>query len=140
MSDAPPLTDEEIDLVRVTFWELARRPQVPVMFYDRLFEIAPRVRPMFPNDLSEQGTKLMSMLGAVVAQLHDHATLLPIVHDLGRRHAGYGARPADYDDVGAALLWTFARNLDGRFTPEAEAAWRRAYAALAAAMLSPPAR
>lgn len=129
------LADDDIDLIRLSFQELAREPRVAGMFYDRLFEIAPHLRRLFPEQMDAQGTKLMSMLGAVVAQLHDHAMLLPVVHDLGRRHAAYGARPEDYADVKAALFWTFARCLGPRFDGAIEESWERAYAALAAAML-----
>ena len=39
------------------------------LFYDRLFIIAPHVRSLFPQDLSEQKKKLMQMLATAVANL-----------------------------------------------------------------------
>ncbi|WP_198369940.1 globin domain-containing protein [Roseomonas rosulenta] len=137
------LQDDEVDIVRGSFWHVSRMGQeTAAMFYDRLFEIAPQVRPLFPSDLAEQGTKLMSMLGSIVARLHDHEVLFPMVADLARRHVDYGAQPAHYEAVGTALMAALARTLGERFTPEVEAAWRNAYDALARTMIEaawPPA-
>lgn len=130
------LTEDEIDLVRNSFRHLAQmQGSTAGMFYDRLFEIAPEVRSLFPADMEQQCQKLMSMLGAVVAQIHDHAVLVPILGDLARRHLRYGACPAHYARVGEALLWTLDQRLGPEFTPEVRAAWERAYAALTTAML-----
>jgi hemoglobin-like flavoprotein len=130
------LNDDEIDLVRGSFWHVSRAGRETAgLFYDRLFEIAPQTRPLFPADLAEQGTKLMSMLGSIVSQLHDHDVLFPMVEDLGRRHVAYGAEPAHYEAVGAALLTALGSTLGDRFTPEVEAAWRRAFDALAQTMI-----
>lgn len=130
------LTDDEADLVRASFRELSlRQVTASLVFYDRLFEIAPALRPLFPADMGEQGTKMMSMLGIVVSQIHDLEALAPVVRDLARRHVGYGARPGHYALVGEALLWTLARGLGEDFTPAARAAWEKAYGALAATML-----
>ncbi len=137
------LQDDDIDLVRGSFWHVSRMGQETAgLFYDRLFEIAPDTRALFPTDLTEQGTKLMSMLGSIVARLHDHDVLSLMVADLGRRHVGYGAQPAHYEAVGAALMAALARTLGDRFTPEVEAAWQGAFDALARTMIEaawPPA-
>ena len=130
------LQDNDIDLVRGTFWHVSRTSQeTAALFYDHLFTIAPQVRGLFPADLSEQGTKLMSMLGSIVARLHDHDVLFPMVADLGRRHLAYGAQPAHYEAVGAALMAALARTLGDRFTPEVAAAWQNAFDALAKTMI-----
>jgi nitric oxide dioxygenase len=138
------LTDDEIDLIRVSFHDFARGGSGGgMLFYDRLFEIAPGLRSLFSGDVAAQGTKLMSMLGAIVAQLHDHDTLLPMVEDLARRHVAYGVQPPHYALVGEALLWALAKGLGTRFSPTVEAAWQHAYAALSGAMIEaayPPMR
>lgn len=138
------LLAEDIDLLRASFAILApREREVAAMFYDRLFELHPPLRRLFMNDLELQGTKLMSMLGAIVARIHDLDALAPMVEDLGRRHVAYGARPEHYDALGEALLWMLGTALGARFTPETEAAWRRTYDALSdmmqrAASAAPP--
>ena len=128
-------TPQHIELVQSSFKKV-----VPIagaaadLFYDRLFEIAPDVRPLFPQDLTEQKKKLMDMLGTAVDSLHKLDTILPAVQALGWRHKGYGVTAAHYAPVGAALLWTLEQGLGDAFTPEVKGAWTEAYSALAGVM------
>lgn len=131
------LSDAEIDVLRDSFRRVASEPELTgTVFYDRLFAMAPELRPMFPADVEQQGVKLMSMLGALVARIHDHHALLPLVTDLARRHVGYGAQPAHFELVGDALLWTLNHRIGPDFAGEPFAVWRRTYIALAELMLS----
>ena len=99
------MTPQQIDLVQTSFKKV-----VPIAATAAgLFEIAPEVRPMFPQDLKEQKVKLMAMLGTAVGSLHKLDTILPAVKALGERHKGYGVTAAHYAPVGAALLWTLGR-------------------------------
>ena len=131
------MTPEKIELVQSSFKKV-----VPIagaaadLFYDHLFEIAPEVRPMFPQDLKEQKAKLMGMLGTAVGNLHRIETILPAVKALGARHKGYGVTAAHYAPVGAALLWTLEKGLGADFTPEVKAAWTETYTTLADVMTS----
>jgi hemoglobin-like flavoprotein len=104
------------------------------LFYGRLFETAPQVRALFHGDMKEQGRKLMQMLALAVNCLDRLDDLAPALRSLGSRHVAYGVRDADYDPVGAALLWTLAQGLGEEFTPEVKDAWARTYATLAGAM------
>jgi hemoglobin-like flavoprotein len=130
------VTPHQIELVQTSFAKV-----VPIaataadLFYGRLFEIAPQVRRMFPDDLSEQKKKLMAMLGTVVAGLNRVDTLLPAVRALGRRHAGYGVTVEHYAPVGAALLWTLEKGLGEAFTAEVREAWAAAYGVLSQTMI-----
>ena len=129
------MTPQQIELVQTSFKKV-----VPIagtaadLFYGRLFEIAPEVRPMFPEDMREQKTKLMAMLGTAVTNLHKLEAILPAVKALGERHKGYGVTAAHYAPVGAALLWTLEKGLGADFTPEVKAAWTETYTALAGVM------
>ena len=69
-----------------------------------------------------------------VAGLDDLDRLIPIVEDLGRRHATYGVRDAHYDSVGTALLWTLQQGLGAAWNPETAAAWTEIYALLSGVM------
>ena len=77
-----------------------------VLFYQRLFELDPSLRPMFRGDMAEQRRKLMQVLTAAVKGLDRLEPLVPAVQELGRRHAGYGVAGRHDATVGAALLWT----------------------------------
>jgi len=104
------------------------------LFYQRLFEIDPSLRRMFPEDMTGQRKKLMQMLTAAVKGLDRLDQLVPVVQDLGRRHATYGVTDAHYDTVGAALLWTLEMGLGKGFTPEMKDAWATVYGLLATTM------
>lgn len=129
------MTPQQIELVQTSF-----RKVVPIagtaadLFYDRLFETAPEVRALFPQDMKEQKVKLMTMLGTAVSSLHKLDEILPAVKALGERHKGYGVTAAHYAPVGAALLWTLEKGLGPDFTPEVKEAWTQTYTALAGVM------
>ena len=129
------MTPEKIALVQTTF-----RSVVPIsdtaaeLFYGRLFELDPSLRPLFKGDMKLQGKKLMQMIGTAVASLRDLPTLVPIVEALGRKHVGYGVKPEHYDTVGAALLWTLGKGLGDAYTPAVNEAWTETYTTLATVM------
>jgi hemoglobin-like flavoprotein len=94
----------QITLVQESFAKVAPiADQAAVMFYNRLFEIAPQVKAMFPADMTEQRKKLMAMLAAVVKGLGNLETVLPAASALAKRHVTYGAKAEHYPVVGAAL-------------------------------------
>jgi hemoglobin-like flavoprotein len=129
------VTDRQKTLVQTTFQTIAPiADDAAVLFYQRLFEIAPELRPMFRGEMTEQRKKLMQMLTAAVKGLDRLDQLVPVVQDLGRRHAGYGVEDKHYDTVGAALLWTLEMGLGAAFTPEVKDAWTTVYGVLAATM------
>jgi nitric oxide dioxygenase len=130
------MTPHQVSLVQGSFAKVAPiAPQAADLFYARLFELAPQVRPLFKGDMQEQGRKLMAMLATVVNGLNRLDTLVPAAQQLARRHAGYGARPEHYPVVGAALLDTLAKGLGDEFTPEVRDAWATAYGVLSGVMI-----
>jgi hemoglobin-like flavoprotein len=104
------------------------------LFYGRLFELDPDLKPLFKSDLTEQKKKLMQMLAAAVNGLDDLDSLVPIVRDLGVRHVAYGVQDTHYDTVGAALLWTLEQGLGEAFTPATRKAWTEVYGLLSSTM------
>jgi hemoglobin-like flavoprotein len=107
-----------------------------MLFYDRLFEVAPKVKAMFPADMTEQRRKLMATLAAVVNGLGNLESVLPAASALAKRHVSYGARAEHYPVVGAALLWTLEKGLEDGWTPEVAEAWTAAYGTLSGFMIS----
>ena len=129
------MNSEQIMLVQTSFaLVLPIADTAAALFYQRLFELDPSLRPMFRGDIQEQGRKLMTMLKIVVNGLTRLDQLVPAVQELGRRHARYGVRDEHYDTVAAALLWTLGQGLGVAFTPEVEQAWVAAYTLLAGTM------
>lgn len=131
------MNNEQIKLVQDSFRQVAPIAETAAqLFYARLFELDPDLELLFKGNLSEQGRKLMQMLGLAVNSLDRMEQLLPVVRSLGTRHVSYGVRDKDYDTVGQALLWTLRKGLGEAFTPDVEAAWTNVYATLASAMQS----
>src|SRR6185369_12887720 len=127
----------QIKLVQDSFAKVAPiSEQAAVMFYDRLFEVAPSVRAMFPIDMTEQRKKLMATLAVVVNGLSNLESILPAASALAVRHVGYGAKPEHYPVVGGALLWTLEKGLGAAWTPDVAAAWTTAYGTLSGFMIS----
>jgi Hemoglobin-like flavoprotein len=129
------MTPRQKELVQ-TSWEKV----VPIadtaaeLFYGRLFELDPSLRPLFKTDIKEQGKKLMTMITTAVRALDNLPALVPAVQALGRRHGGYGVKDEHYATVATALLWTLEKGLGPDFTPETKEAWVVVYTILADTM------
>ena len=131
------MTPDQVELVQQTFAKVAPiADQAAVIFYNRLFEVAPSVKVIFPEDMTEQRRKLMATLAVVVKGLSDLPSILPAASALAIRHVSYGARREHYPVVGAALLYTLEKGLGEAWTPEVADAWTAAYGALSGFMMS----
>src|SRR3981189_176426 len=131
------MTPNQVTLVQESFAKVAPISDTAAMlFYDRLFEVAPQVKAMFPADMTEQRKKLMATLAVVVNGLSNLESVLPAASALATRHVAYGAKPAHYPVVGAALLWTLGQGLGGGWAPAFAAAWTWAYGMLSGSMIS----
>jgi hemoglobin-like flavoprotein len=131
------MTPDQVKLVQQSFTKVAPISELAAkIFYDRLFEVAPAVKAMFPNDMTEQRKKLMATLAVVVNGLSNLESVLPAASALARRHVAYGAKPAHYPVVGGALLWTLEKGLGEAWTPDVASAWSAAYGTLSTYMIS----
>ena len=130
------MQDNAVELVQSTFAKVAPiADQAAAMFYARLFEIAPEVRPLFKADLTEQGAKLMQMIGTAVASLTNLDALVPVAQDLAKRHIDYGVTKEHYAVVGEALIWTLEQGLGAAFTADVKQAWVDVYGLLSSVMI-----
>ena len=131
------MTPEQILLVRSSFAKVeALGDRAAGLFYDRLFVLDPSLRRLFRGDPAAQRAKLMAALRTVVGALDRLDQILPVVRDLGRRHAQYGVEPEHYATVGAALIWTLEQCLGPDFTVATRRAWVAAYGLLAWTMIA----
>jgi hemoglobin-like flavoprotein len=128
---------ETVKTLRASFALVAaRKVDVAAVFYARLFEVAPAVRPMFKDDMAAQQQKLMTALVQIVETADRPGKLKRYLGEMGARHAAYGAKPEHYDVVGGVLLWTLESILGEGFTPEVRQAWVDAFGAVAQIMTS----
>jgi hemoglobin-like flavoprotein len=131
------MTPSQIDLVQSSFAKVAPIVETAAgLFYERLFEIAPEVKPLFNRDMKEQGRKLMATLGLVINGLKNLDAILPAAKSLAAKHVSYGVRAEHYQPVGDALIWTLEKGLGSAFTPEVRDGWLVAYATLSGAMIA----
>jgi len=130
------MTPDQVKAIQESFKKVAPiSEQAAALFYGRLFEIAPAVKPLFHGDMQEQGRKLMATLAVVVSGLSNLETVLPAASALAKRHVNYGVKAADYAPVGVALLWTLEKGLGEHWTPDLAAAWGSAYSVLSGFMI-----
>ncbi len=123
-------------IVQASFAELAPlAPAAGRIFYRELFLLDPGLRTLFVGNLERQGEKLMQMIGAAVNLADQPQKLLPVLRQLGARHAGYGVRRSHYDIVGLALVRTLGLALGERFDAEVRAAWIKFYRLVATTMI-----
>jgi hemoglobin-like flavoprotein len=129
------MTTDQIRLVRDSFpWIEELSEPIAALFYGRVFELAPEVKPLFRQDITIQGRKLMATLAVLVESLEQFDELQPMLKALGQRHAGYGVRPAHYATVSSALVWAFGIALQDQFSPDLRSAWRVLIEAVSAVM------
>jgi hemoglobin-like flavoprotein len=131
------MTPDQVTLVQQSFAKVAPiADQAAAMFYDRLFEIAPAVKILFPSDMAEQHRKLMATLAIVVNGLSNLESILPAASSLATRHVAYGAKPEHYPVVDSALLWTLEKGLGEAWTRDVADAWTAAYTTLSGFMIN----
>lgn len=130
------MTPRQIDLVQATFKDVAAiKDDAAALFYGRLFELDPKLKPLFKGDMKEQGRKLMATIGVAVGGLRNPEKILPIVKRLGEKHVEYGVTESHYATVGEALLWTLGKGLGSKFTPEVKEAWAATYGLVSSVMI-----
>ena len=147
MSESALLTANEKQMIVSSY-----RLIVPIsetvgeLFYKRLFETQPQYRTLFPEDMSTQRRKLMTMLAFIAKcldwteeqwkqDIQPDEDLFLVILALGRRHHVLYKIPDEaYGPVGASLLWALEQGLGEAFTEELRRAWGKLYNVLATSM------
>src|SRR4030095_8602483 len=102
--------------------------EVGAIFYRRLFEIDPSLRPMFSGlAMEDQIHRFVTMLDLVIQWLDLPERLVPVLKQLGERHTKYGVKDEHYGKLGTALLGTLEERLGDKITPELRGARTEAY-------------
>jgi hemoglobin-like flavoprotein len=127
----------DLDALETSFDLIAPRgDELMDVFYARLFDAAPAVRPLFAGtDLRRQKAMLLSALVLVRKSLRDLDAILPKLHALGARHVRYGARPEHYPVVASVLIASMAEVAGDAWHHRYEHAWATALGVVAGAML-----
>ena len=106
------------------------------MFYARLFEIAPAVKPLFHGDMTEQGRKLMMTLGVVVNGLRiSTRSCPPRRRSPSSTSATASRRPITLRSA-RRCCGRCSRGSAEAYTAEVDAAWTTAYTTLSGVMIA----
>ena len=131
------ITDTQITLVQSSFQRvLPIVDTAGLLFYERIFSLAPGTRSLFDDDITPQAKRTMAAVKTAVDGLDRLDEVAPFLVRLGARHVRYGVRPEHFDVVGAALMWTLEQGLGDAFTGPVRDAWAAAWAVIRDAMLT----
>lgn len=130
------MTPEQKNIVQETWAAVVPiQEKAAELFYGRLFSEYPEIKPLFKGDMQEQGEKLMKMIDQAVSSLDNLEPLIDPLKAAGKAHKGYGVAKADYDKVGACLLWTLEQGLGDAYNPAVQEAWGETYNTLSSVMI-----
>lgn len=138
-----PLTQHQVLILKETF-RVIDTDKLAMRFYTSLFVKHPEVKSLFPGDLTELSTKIVSVLELVVHSFEPDTAnefrlqpqVLRPLRALGELHSKKGVENNHYPWVNAILLETLRLELPNHFSAEAESAWKHALNHLTFAMLS----
>ena len=128
---------EQIKLVKKT-WKILMGINPKIIgdaFYSKLFTDHPAIRKLFPSDMNKQYIKLVDMLTSIIMNLDHLESVSEEIIAMSNRHTGYGVKPAHYEMVGSALLWTLQKGLGAEWSDDIENAWIACYQSLADTMI-----
>lgn len=128
---------EQIKLVKKT-WKILMGINPTIIgdaFYSKLFTDHPAIRKLFPSDMNQQYIKLVDMLTSIIMNLDHLESVSEEIIAMSNRHTGYGVKPAHYEMVGSALLWTLQKGLGAEWSDDIENAWIACYQSLADTMI-----
>ena len=123
-------------LIRRTLEEIEPvADQLTSYFYALLFLHNPQLRDMFPAAMDAQRDRLFAALLTTAEHIDDAEALEEYLTHLGRGHRKYGTRPEHYPLLGECLMLALERFARRTWSPEAEAAWARAYTVMSQTMI-----
>jgi hemoglobin-like flavoprotein len=129
------MTPTQIALVQESFRDVGRQSyEASRIFYDELFQLAPELQRLFPDDMARHKLKFIQMLSTIVRSLDQIATISEDIVDLGRRHMSYDVEDEHYALIGEALMTMLNRLLGPDLTPQTSDAWAAAYEMIARVM------
>ena len=105
---------------------LADEDEFARIFYSKVFDIAPQVRSLFRNNMTEQGRLLTHMLGGIVYSLSRPEHLKKGMAKLGKSHVRYGVKPEHYPVVKQAMIETIREVLGDQKSQKTIDAWESA--------------
>ena len=128
------MTNQQREIIEQSWQYLVDNESDPGMiFYNRLFEIAPSLRPLFKSDMKAQSHKVIESIAHVVQHLNDSEMVI-YLRSLGAGHNKFKVKPVHYDFIEAAFLWTLQKVLGAKWNDDVKQAWTELYTIIATEM------
>ncbi|TDQ53126.1 globin domain-containing protein [Actinorugispora endophytica] len=133
----PHPAPEVVAAIQDTCAHLTEKPEILAeRFYAHLFEMAPSVRGLFPDDMSDQTKRMAQILLQVVSHLDRPVQMQGYLGKLGRYHRDkWQLGPDDYPVVGRAMIKA-VQELSPGWSSSFSSAWVLVYEWIAASMLA----
>jgi serine/threonine protein kinase/hemoglobin-like flavoprotein/Ran GTPase-activating protein (RanGAP) involved in mRNA processing and transport len=130
--DVYNLAEDKLTLVETSFAQISGMgKQVAERFYETLFTRFPGVKPLFAHvSMSRQQQHLFTALVMIIENLRSPDALNSSLVALGKRHVGYGVRPAHYSAFSTTLLEVLGELLGEAWTEDVADAWTEALEAI----------
>ena len=111
---------KRIQLVENSFERIKQKEgNLTLQFYQKLFEDAPQLKPLFQNtSIEAQSEKLLDSLILLVENLRQPQVLESVLIPLGKNHVKYGVHNEHYPIIGQCLMESLADFLQEDWTPE----------------------
>ncbi|RIV49083.1 hypothetical protein D2V93_14840 [Flagellimonas taeanensis] len=119
-------TDLQLELQSSMNLMLADEERFAKIFYDKVFALAPFVRALFRNNMTDQGRLLTHMLGGIVYSLSRPEHLKRGLEKLGQSHVHYGVKEEYYPVVKQSMIETIDEVLGQNKTSRTLEAWNTA--------------
>ena len=145
----PPLNSDDVKRVQKIFvLLLGDMDGFARTLYERLFEVAPEVEPLFNENMDAQREVLVSTLTTIVNHArclipdetefssHDERETRAALKRLGHRHQVLGVTPQNYDQFAEVFSQALDTHLGAKLDEASRGAWNRFYAAIASIMQS----
>ena len=118
------MNSKQIALVRKTCSDVAPvADSTAEVFYQKLFQLNPALRPVFAGHLHERGRHLLETVEAAARVTDKPDLLASVMADLDNHQIASAAGDRRYEAIGAALILAFRQGLGPAFTPDARQAW-----------------
>jgi hemoglobin-like flavoprotein len=155
-ANGPGVRTLQVALIQRTWKVVETLPAetVGVLLFKHIFERAPEAAALFSFGRVEgfdpaadhsknpavvkHSVTVVKTVGVAVGMLKDLPNLVPVLKDLGARHAKYGVLAAHYPIVGGAFLNTLQVGLGKAYTPEVAACFTAMWGVVESVMLSVP--
>jgi hemoglobin-like flavoprotein len=131
-----PFTQDQINRLGSSFQIIEPRlDDVVFAFYTKLFDEAPSLRSMFPQDMGGQKKHMNSALKLVANNIDNLENLAEPLREMGARHIAYGAEEAQFPVVRDVMVASLAEVAGYTWTPQLSSDWGEALDAVAGYMI-----